>query len=79
MSKFYKGRDKIFKTETCSVSILPLHKFIKTKSTSLIVTSRINIDHHYQFFDYSQQNYACQYKKIKRHMSLPCRKKRRYY
>ena len=42
-SKFFKSEDKLFKTKTCAVSVLALYKFIKTKSTSLIVTSRINI------------------------------------
>ena len=42
-SKFSKSEGKLFKTETCSDSVLALYKFIRTKPTSLIVTSRINI------------------------------------
>ena len=42
-SNFSKNKDKLFKTETHSVSVLALYKFIKTKFTSLIVTSKINI------------------------------------
>ena len=49
-SNFSKSEDKLFKTETCSVSVLALYKFIKTKLTSLIVTSKINIRPSLQVF-----------------------------
>ena len=42
-STFSKSENKLLKTGTCTVSVLALYNFIKTKSTSLIVTSTINI------------------------------------
>ena len=57
-SNFSKSEDKLFKTETYSVSVFALYKFIKTNFTSLIVTSKINIRPSLSFSDYSQQNYA---------------------
>ena len=76
-SNFSKSEDKLFKTETCSVSVWALYKFIKTKFTSLIVHLKLIFDHHYQFCNYSQQNYMFQYKKLKRPMSFFCCVKRR--
>ena len=56
MSKFFKNEDKLFKTETCSISVLPLHKFIKMKSTWLTVKSGVNIRPSLSVFFNSQQN-----------------------
>ena len=55
-----------------------LYKFIKRKTALLILTLELIFDHHYQFFDYSQENYVYPYKKLKCHTSLSCCEKRRY-